>query len=356
MRALSRRAALVAALAPRQAARARRLQVSASSPSATYQHCSSLKTLLFFFRHGLGDTYNKLFCDPKLPFADCARKWYATHKGSSSTSKTTPAATSMTSESQKVSSDEEDRSIHETKMSLRRSKRTNPERDDDDTDALSELETLAKLGRIEESLSPEYWFSERALETRLHHIAHAVQTSEWPAASAAAKEAARGAHSDAHDAKHAQKRHIAIDVETERAKLHALLSSPAAAHSAGRDPLRDDASSDSGSRRSTPAPPPAHQRVAPSPAPAPSPAAAAPVDLSAPLDLSEVQDFSMGRRTPVAADVASAAATPPRSRLDDTLSRLMKRKNVVRLSFDDILCYFRRGRVLTFTTIFAACT
>lgn len=237
-----------------------------------------------------------------------------------------------TSESQKVSSDEEDRSIHETKMSLRRSKRTNPERDDDDTDALSELETLAKLGRIEESLSPEYWFSERALETRLHHIAHAVQTSEWPAASATPKEAARGAHSDAHDAKHTQKRHIAIDVETERAKLHALLSSPAAAHSAGRDPLRDDASSDSGSRRSTPAPPPAHQRVAPSPAPAPSPAAAAPVDLSTPLDLSEVQDFSMGRRTPVAIDAASSASTPPRSRLDDTLSRLMKRKNVVSLS------------------------
>lgn len=214
-------------------------------------------------------------------------------------------------------------------MSLRRSKRTNPERDDDDTDALSELETLAKLGRIEESLSPEYWFSERALETRLHHIAHAVQTSEWPATSAAPKESARG-HSD-HDAKHAQKRHIAIDVETERAKLHALLSSPAAAHSAGRDPLRDDASSDSGSRRSTPAPPPAHQRVAPSPAPAPSPAASAPVDLSAPLDLSEVQDFSMGRRTPVATDATSSVSTTPRSRLDDTLSRLMKRKNVVRL-------------------------
>lgn len=296
------------------------------------------KTLLFFFRHGLGDTYNKLFCDPKLPFADCARKWYATHKGSSSASKTASASASSTtmttSESQKVSSDEEDRSIHETKMSLRRSKRTNPERDDDDTDALSELETLAKLGRIEESLSPEYWFSERALETRLHHIAHAVQTSEWPSASATPKEA-RGAH----DAKHAQKRHIAIDVETERAKLHALLSSPAAAHSTGRDPLRDDASSDSGSRRSTPAPPPAHQRVAPSPAP--SPAAAAPVDLSAPLDLSEVQDFSMGRRTPVATDLASSAATPPRSRLDDTLSRLMKRKNVVRVSFDKILCYSR---------------
>ncbi|OWR44909.1 hypothetical protein KGM_214202 [Danaus plexippus plexippus] len=298
-------------------------------------------------KHGLGDTYNKLFCDPKLPFADCARKWYGKYKGIS-TSKvenpkpTTPAATQLTT------SDDEDKSTTEStsepRMSLRRSKRTSNALDrdaDDDTDALSELETLAKLGRIDETLTPEHWFTERALETRLHHIAHAVQNCEWPSATAASvsKVGDSGVtQSESEDRKQSQKRHIAIDVETERAKLHALLSSPQAAHTASREAHRvpptmgerDDASSDSGSRRSTPAPPPAHQRVAPSPAPtaqaAPSPASSTPVDLSAPLDLSEAQDFSMGRRTPQAD--ASTTCVPVRSRLDDTLSKLMKRKNV----------------------------
>ncbi|KAM3959073.1 uncharacterized protein ACR2FA_006914 isoform 2-T2 [Aphomia sociella] len=291
-------------------------------------------------KHGLGDTYNKLFCDPKMPFADCANKWYASHRGSGK------------HDSQNVPSDDDERNNteeNETRTTLRRSKRTSNacERDDDDTDALSELENLAKLGRIEGSLSPEHWFTERALETRLHHIAHAVQNREWPGAPPAPKsgEGSRGAD-QADERKHGQKRHIAIDVETDRAKLHALLSSPAAAHSAPSAHVRgerDDASSDSSSRRSTPAPPPAHQRVAPSPAPAASPGGVAPVDLSAPLDLSEVQDFSMGRRTPQNVDAASTAAAsstsvataaaasstaPARSKLDDTLSRLMKRKNV----------------------------
>lgn len=254
------------------------------------------------------------------------------------------------SESQKNASDDEEKgaseSTAEPRMSLRRSKRTSNVHDRDteeDTDALSELENLAKLGRIDETLTPEHWFSERALETRLHHIAHAVQNCEWPSSSSATpSKVAEGvsAHTEtSEDRKQTQKRHIAIDVETERAKLHALLSSPQAAHSSSRDTHRsvverDDASSDSGSRRSTPAPPPAHQRVAQSPAPAvapspvpsaPSPAAAAPVDLSTPLDLSEAQDFSMGRRTPQ----AEAQPAPTRSRLDDTLTRLMKRKNVV---------------------------
>ncbi|XP_038222216.1 chromodomain-helicase-DNA-binding protein 7-like isoform X1 [Zerene cesonia] len=290
-------------------------------------------------KHGLGDTFSKLFCDPKMPFAESARKWFSKFK---STSK---------SEAPRPNSDEEDKSSNdnaaETRMSLRRSKRTSHVHDrdtEDDTDALSELETLAKLGRIEESLSPEHWFTERALETRLHHIAHAVQNCEWPSASTSsvANKTEDGPSVDvSEDRKQSQKRHIAIDVETERAKLHALLSSPQAAHSNTRDHRtssataasmvlgseRDDASSDSSSRRSTPAPPPAHQRIAPSPAPSvpPSPSTAAPVDLSAPLDLSEAQDFSMGRRTPQA---DTPSATPPRSRLDDTLNRLMKRKNV----------------------------
>ncbi|CAH2243153.1 jg14445 [Pararge aegeria aegeria] len=289
-------------------------------------------------KHGLGDTYNKLFCDPKLPFADCARKWNAKFKSG------------IQSDSQKAGSDEEDKGVSDTaaepRMSLRRSKRTSNVQDRDpeeDTDALSELETLAKLGRIDETLTPEHWFSERALETRLHHIAHAVQNCEWPSASTATgptktSDGTSAPMESMDDRKQSQKRHIAIDVETERAKLHALLSSPQAAHSSSRETHRsmverDDASSDSGSRRSTPAPPPAHQRVAPSPAPAappapapapPSPVVTAPVDLSAPLDLSEAQDFSMGRRTPQ----AEAQAAPARSRLDDSITRMMKRKNV----------------------------
>ncbi|XP_050361497.1 chromodomain-helicase-DNA-binding protein 7 isoform X2 [Nymphalis io] len=293
-------------------------------------------------KHGLGDTYNKLFCDPKLPFADCARKWHAKYK--SGTKGDTPKPTS--DDEEKITTEV----TTEPRMSLRRSKRTSNvlERDtEDDTDALSELETLAKLGRIDETLTPEHWFSERALETRLHHIAHAVQNCEWPSAMSATNSSKISDGNStqvevADDRKQSQKRHIAIDVETERAKLHALLSSPQAAHSASRETHRlptvlnqerDDASSDSGSRRSTPAPPPAHQRVAPSPAPSvpPSPASSAatvaPVDLSAPLDLSEAQDFSMGRRTPQA-EASPASITPTRSRLDDTLTRLMKRKNV----------------------------
>ncbi|CAH0404772.1 unnamed protein product [Chilo suppressalis] len=280
-------------------------------------------------KHGLGDTYNKIFCDPKLPFADCATKWYASHRSGAK------------SDSQKISSDEDERnnseeSACETRMSLRRSKRTSNmcDRDnDEDTDALSELETLAKLGRVEGALSPDYWFTERALETRLHHIAHAVQNREWPAAGQAASKQ-QEARDTPDERKQAQKRHIAIDVETDRAKLHALLSSPAAAHCGPRD----DASSDSSSRRSTPAPPPAHQRPPPSPAPSTAAATAAastpsttapaaPVDLSAPLDLSEAQDFSMGRRTPHADSSVPAPSPTTRSRLDDTLSRLMKRKN-----------------------------
>ncbi|KAJ0181794.1 hypothetical protein K1T71_002516 [Dendrolimus kikuchii] len=276
-------------------------------------------------KHGLGDTYNKLFCDPKLPFADCASKWYASHKSGRKT------------DAQKLSSDEDDSQstkepVTSDTRTLRRSKRTSHvlERDnEEDTDALSELETLAKIGRIEESLSPERWFSERALETRLHHIAHAVQNREWPAASPAPKpESGRSGRAEAQEErKQTQKRHIAIDVETDRAKLHALLSSPAAAHSALAAHPGQEASGEAG-------PPPAHQRVAASPKPAGAGAGAttAPVDLSAPLDLSEAHDFSTGRRTPQPADLSASACASsshaPRSRLDDTLTRLMKRKNV----------------------------
>ncbi|CAK1549851.1 unnamed protein product [Leptosia nina] len=288
-------------------------------------------------KHGLGDTFSKLFCDPKMPFAESARKWYAKYK------------TGNKSDFQKNNSDDDEKSANESTTetrSLRRSKRTSNINDrdvQDDMDALSELETLAKLGRIEEPLSPDQWFTERALETRLHHIAHAVQNCEWPATSASSNKNEDVPSESSEERKQTQKRHIAIDVETERAKLHALLSTPQAAHASSREHRTnnvpastsvtigsreiDDASSDSSSRRSTPAPPPAHQRVAPSPAPSvpPSPSTSAPVDLSTPLDLSEAQDFSMGRRTPQTDNTQTA---PTRSRLDDTLNRLMKRKNV----------------------------
>lgn len=254
----------------------------------------------------------------------------------------------MSDEEEEETKDDVEDSPDDKLSSLRRSKRNSNHADketvDEDTDALSELETLAKMGRTEGFPPPSSWFSERSLETRLHHIAHTVQNCEWPASGKThrASDSVKSAHAKAQDEnKNANKKqHIAIDVETERAKLHALLSSPHPAHAGGRDraseasPVtrqhagwdRDDASSDSGSRRSTPAPPPAHQR-------APHASTPAPVDLSAPLDLSEVQDFSMGRRTPASeppsTPIAAPALTPTKSRLDDTLSKLMKRKNVV---------------------------
>jgi hypothetical protein len=93
---------------------------------------------------------------------------------------------------------------------------------------------------------------------------------------------------------------------------------------------RDD-SSDS-SRRSTPAPlpppPPAHQRTTSLPVRSQTPShqssMSCPVDLSAPLDLSEVQDFSMSKK--------STNAPQNKGKLDDMLSKLMKRKNVVSAS------------------------
>lgn len=99
---------------------------------------------------------------------------------------------------------------------------------------------------------------------------------------------------------------------------------------------RDD-SSDS-SRRSTPAPlpppPPAHQRPSPlsshsgrPPTPSHQPLnSGGAVDLSAPLDLSEVQDFSMSKK----ARPNSPPSLPQnKGKLDNMLSKLMKRKNVV---------------------------
>ncbi|XP_037896667.1 uncharacterized protein LOC119641859 isoform X1 [Glossina fuscipes] len=186
-----------------------------------------------------------------------------------------------------------------------------------------------------------------------------------------------------------RKRHIAIDVETDRAKLHALLNSSqssgpkdweteianmanaaAVAATGGSCSRRSTASSPNISNLATLQPPPAHQHAslarqstgqfnkpAIPPLKTPPPAIGAPMDLSSSLpkmnmadimksasnsgaiDLSEVQDFSMGSKKPAATSVASTAsihaalssAFPSMAgkggKLDDTLNKLMKKNN-----------------------------
>lgn len=191
--------------------------------------------LLSFFRHGLGDSYHKLFCDPKLPYADSARKWAESKRRRAPSPK-----------HESGDSSHEDGDGDGDKPSIRRSKRSSQHEDDDDdckiesTSALSELETLARSVRGEqevkanESLAPVHWFKDTTLEARLHHVVHAVQNNEWPLvmrpASSEGTDKVRESPGPAHSLHASQpkrrKLHIAIDVETERAKLHALLSTP----------------------------------------------------------------------------------------------------------------------------------
>lgn len=198
--------------------------------------------ILPFFRHGLGDSYHKLFCDPKLPYADSARKW------SESKRRRVPSPKRDSGDSS-----HEDEDGDADKLSVRRSKRTSQheerrEEEDDDckmesTSALSELETLARSVRgeqeakINESLPSVHWFKDTTLEARLHHVVHAVQNNEWPLltrpTSSEGTDKVRESPGPAHSAHSSQasqpkrrKLHIAIDVETERAKLHALLTTP----------------------------------------------------------------------------------------------------------------------------------
>lgn len=127
------------------------------------------------------------------------------------------------------------------------------------------------------------WPKEYAIQVRLQHIIYAVETNEWPApksfsayATGIGNEFDIPIHELPNDPPKREastpdidislgkrladkrKRHIAIDVETERAKLHALLNS---SHTATSKSQWDDDSEDS--RRSTPQgalqPPPAHQ-------------------------------------------------------------------------------------------------
>ncbi|XP_037928102.1 uncharacterized protein LOC119662531 isoform X10 [Teleopsis dalmanni] len=189
-----------------------------------------------------------------------------------------------------------------------------------------------------------------------------------------------------------RKRHIAIDVETERAKLHALLNSSQGmgskdweteianmeAMSAAAVAAAAASTTNSG-RRSTSAsspaassslsvlqPPPAHQHASLSrqssgqfnkpavpPLKTPPPSISAPMDLSSSLpkmnmadmlksassagaiDLSEVQDFSMSKKSSTSSIHAALSSAFPsmsaaacnKSKLDDTLSKLMKKNN-----------------------------
>lgn len=133
------------------------------------------------------------------------------------------------------------------------------------------------------------WPKEYAIQVRLQHIIYAVETNEWPApksfsayATGIGNEFDIPIHELPNDppkrdvatpdvdislgkkSSDKRKRHIAIDVETERAKLHALLNSSHTATSVSTKSQWDDDSEDS--RRSTPQgslqPPPAHQHRA----------------------------------------------------------------------------------------------
>ncbi|KAJ6650069.1 hypothetical protein Bhyg_05312, partial [Pseudolycoriella hygida] len=155
-----------------------------------------------------------------------------------------------------------------------------------------------------------------------------------------------------------RKRHIAIDVETERAKLHALLNStqspantftvPTKTPSAWNDDESNESRRSSGSS-TNPQPPPAHQHqpltrstsqtqqqtyTKPQVIPGTS-STLTPIDLSSslpkvnmadmlksPIDLSEVQDFSMSKKQ---GGVASSFAG--KGKLDDMLTKLMKKNN-----------------------------
>lgn len=140
------------------------------------------------------------------------------------------------------------------------------------------------------------WPKEYAIQVRLQHIIYAIETKEWPAtksfsayATGIGNEFDIPVHelpndppkrdsstpmsigdaelmsiSDRTNYNRKRKRHIAIDVETERAKLHALLNSSHMTNPKHGLSSWDEDSEDS--RRSTPVqsnlqPPPAHQQT-----------------------------------------------------------------------------------------------
>jgi len=109
-----------------------------------------------------------------------------------------------------------------------------PRMPDMDVSAWSPAPSEASLAQLiaHSYQNPVKWPRDHAVIARLHHIIHAVECKEWPAStsfSAATPE--RGSVSTPDVLDHPPKRlpNIAIDVETERAKLHALLNCATAA-------------------------------------------------------------------------------------------------------------------------------
>lgn len=143
------------------------------------------------------------------------------------------------------------------------------------------------------------WPKEYAIQVRLQHIIYAVDTKEWPATKSFSAYATgignefdipiheipneppkretstpmsvgepdlTSLGSDKYAPNKKRKRHIAIDVETERAKLHALLNSSHMANPIPKHGMSWDNDDSEDSRRSTPVsntlqPPPAHQQT-----------------------------------------------------------------------------------------------
>lgn len=143
------------------------------------------------------------------------------------------------------------------------------------------------------------WPKEYAIQVRLQHIIYAVETKEWPATKSFSAYATgignefdipiheipneppkretstpmslgepdlSSVGSDKYSANKKRKRHIAIDVETERAKLHALLNSSHMTNPMPKHGMSWDNDDSEDSRRSTPGPtslqpPPAHQQT-----------------------------------------------------------------------------------------------
>lgn len=143
------------------------------------------------------------------------------------------------------------------------------------------------------------WPKEYAIQVRLQHIIYAVETKEWPATKSFSAYATgignefdipiheipneppkretstpmsmgepdlSSMSSDKYGLNKKRKRHIAIDVETERAKLHALLNSSHMGNPLPKHGMSWDNDDSEDSRRSTPVnttlqPPPAHQQT-----------------------------------------------------------------------------------------------
>lgn len=154
--------------------------------------------------------------------------------------------------------------------------------------------------------------------------------------------------------KKGQKRHIAIDVETERAKLHALLNNTTPLGGNQKSNWNED--DQEHSRRSTGGsglqPPPAHQTATRSSMSQYKPTVTipgtsstlTPIDLSSSLpkmriadilrkptaDMSEVQDFSMGKSRGGGLGLSQTSPTSAagKGKLNDMLTKLMKKNNV----------------------------